>query len=181
MSDRRLEALRRKVASVASPAMRRALSDALAAEALKLVDDGFDQGRDPYGKAWKPLKSRSGKPLLDTGRMRSAFTSRTTEDGFTLSATVRNNDPKYDANIVGVHQHGATIRPKYAKALRFQVRGAPTKGNKRGATSWVTTKKVVVPRRTMVPEQQYGGIGKPWGDALAAEADAAIRDFMSES
>ena len=94
---------------------------------------------------------------------------------------VRNNDPKYDANIVATHQYGATIRPKYAKALRFQVRGAPKGKNKRGAQSWVVTKKVVVPRRTMVPEAQFGGIGKPWGDALALEADAVIRDIVGES
>lgn len=180
MSDRRLEALRRKVASVASSAMRQALSDALAAEALKLIDDGFDKSRDPYGKRWASLKSRTGKPLLDTGRMRSSFSQSSTVDGFRIFANVRNTDPKYDANIVGVHQHGATIVPKYAKALRFQVRGAPSKSNKRGKQSWVTAKKVEIPRRTMVPEAQYGGIGKTWGDALATEADAAIRDFMGE-
>lgn len=180
MSDQRLDELRRRMESLASPAMRRALSDALAAESLKLVDDGFDRSRDPYGKAWAPLKSRSGKPLLDTGRMRSAFTQRSSVDGYVLSALVRNTDPKYDANIVRVHQHGATIQPKYAKHLRFAVRGAPTGANKRGAQRWVTTDKVEIPRRTMVPEAQYGGIGDVWGQALAAEADAAVRDFMGQ-
>ncbi len=181
MSDKQLDALRKRMEALASPAMRRAMADALAAEALKLIDDGFDQSRDPYGKRWKSLTSRTGKPLLDTGRMRSAFNAHANEQGFTVDALVRNNDPKYDANIVATHQHGATIRPKYAKALRFQVRGAPTKSNKRGKQSWVVTKKVEIPRRTMVPEAQYGGIGKPWGDALGLEADAVIRDIVGES
>lgn len=175
----KIETLTKRIAKLSDPAaFNRIASDAFAAESLKLIDDGFAKSRDPYGKRWKGLTSRTGMPLLDTGRMRSAFNARVTASGYVIDVLVRNNDPKYDANIVATHQYGATIRPKYAKHLRFAVRGAPTKSNKRGKKSWVVTDKAVIPQRIMVPEQQFGGWGPVWTKALEIEADGIMRDFM---
>jgi hypothetical protein len=178
----KLETLAKRIAKLADPGDRASFhaiaSTAFAAESLKLIDDGFYKSRDPYGKPWTPLTSRQGKPLTDTGRMAAAFNARVTPTGYVINVLVRNNDPKYDANIVATHQYGATIRPKYAKALRFAVRGPSTKSNKRGKQSWVVTKKVVIPRRTMVPEPQFGGWGPIWTKALNVEADGIMRDFM---
>ena len=36
------------------------------------IAQNFNEGRDPNGVPWKPLKYRSGQPLLLTGRMASA-------------------------------------------------------------------------------------------------------------
>ena len=182
MATSALEKLADRIAKIGSAgggaSMLMKANYAFAAESLKLIDDGFYKSRDPYGKRWTPLTSRQGKPLLDTGRMAAAFNARVTADGYVIDVLVRNNDPKYDANIVATHQYGATIRPKYAKHLRFAVRGGPVGKNKRGAKSWVITDKAVIPQRIMVPEQQFGGWGKVWTKALEIEADGIMRDFM---
>lgn len=47
-----------------------------------LIQEGFDQGTDPYGRPWKPLAPstiarrpwRGPPPLTDTGKMRDAVT-----------------------------------------------------------------------------------------------------------
>lgn len=182
VATNQLETLQKRIAKLANPGDRASFhaiaSTAFAAESLKLIDDGFYKSRDPYGKQWKALTSRQGRPLLDTGLMAAAFNAKVTADGYVIDALYRNNDPKYDANIIATHQYGATIRPRYAKRLRFQVRGPSTKSNKRGKQSWVVTDKVVIPRRTMVPEQQFGGWGPIWSKALEIEADGIMRDFM---
>ena len=54
-------------------------------EALKIargrlaakIQEGFDKSRSPYGTAWAPISHRVGKPLIDTGRLRSRISSRT--------------------------------------------------------------------------------------------------------
>src|SRR5207249_12102559 len=72
---------------------------------------GFRESRDPYGVPWAPLKLRiGGKPLLHRGRLRSSITkSDVTASGFRLGSNLI---------YARVHQYGATIRPKRAKALR---------------------------------------------------------------
>ena len=42
---------------------------------FKDITDHFNRSESPSGK-WKPLKSRKGKPLMDTGRLRMAFSFR---------------------------------------------------------------------------------------------------------
>jgi phage gpG-like protein len=81
---------------------------AMAAEASDLVAEGFRQSTAPSGTPWRPLaKARarnrrrgdSGKPLLDTGRLRASVTTapRISGDGFVITA-----DPIYAAT----HQYG---------------------------------------------------------------------------
>jgi phage gpG-like protein len=74
---------------------------------LLLTDsrDCFNTGTDPDGKAWAPLKSRRGRPLLDTGRLRGAVTARV--EG--ARAVVSNNTP-----YAGYHQGGTRRAPRRA-------------------------------------------------------------------
>lgn len=58
---------------LASKRFRSQMSRKLAAACLELAYDGFDRSIDPYGKRWKNPKYRSGKPLLDTGRLRASI------------------------------------------------------------------------------------------------------------
>lgn len=37
---------------------------------------GFEQGADPEGKRWEPLKYRKGRPLMDTGALRGSIIAR---------------------------------------------------------------------------------------------------------
>jgi phage gpG-like protein len=158
---RGLEDLRRRMAAVASPGLRRDIAANCAEAAVKLIDDGFRTSTDPYGKPWAPLKSRVGKPLLDTRtHLQGRLAPRVTGSGFTISTS-----------FVGapVHQYGATIKAKTAvyrfggagsagqdmvtagkPMLRFKVGGRGKKGR------WVSKEQVTIPRRQYMPEDYAG-------------------------
>lgn len=158
---------------------RLGLATNLAEESRTQVIFGFRNSVDPYGNPWKPLRSRDGQPLRDSGRLQNSVSARphVTERGFTISTGV-----KYAA----VHQYGATIRAKNATItiggagsdgqdmvtfgkpmLRFRVGGARprTKGR------WVAKAQVTVPRRQFIPE---GDVGPRWGGALDSAAEAYV-------
>lgn len=96
----------------------------------------FTESATPTGKAWAPLTSRQGQPLLDTGRLRNSITHLV--QGNTLE--IGTNWP-----WAHVHQFGAEIVPVRAKLLRFTVGGA------RGRDRVVFAKKVVIPARPFLP------------------------------
>lgn len=56
----------------------------LGAEALELVDEGFEAGRDPSGRAWAPPRYRSGPPLQRSGRLRGSFVLVLRSHGFEI-------------------------------------------------------------------------------------------------
>jgi phage gpG-like protein len=97
----KLAKLQAKVKTLASDDRRIRLANVMGAAAVTEVQLGFRETRDPYGRAWAPLLLRQGgKPLLDTGRLRSSYSYQASMRGFTLGT-----------NFIGagVHQHGATI------------------------------------------------------------------------
>jgi len=69
----------------------------------------------------------SGKPGVISGHLRRSIQGRSNKEKGTLSS-----DVIYSA----VHEYGAIITPKKAKALRFKI-----------GDRWVTTQKVVIPKR----------------------------------
>lgn len=77
-----LQRLRRAVADP-TPAHRE-----IGRRLLTRVQMGFRQSVDPYGTAWAPLKTRRGKPLIDTGRLRASFTFRADAGGVTVGTNV---------------------------------------------------------------------------------------------
>ncbi len=163
-----LDDLRARVAKIATPSGRHAITRNLADEASKLLSDEFKQSHDPYGNPWAPLTSRTGNPLLDTGtNLRDSLGPVSTPEGFTVSTA-----------FIGapVHQYGATIRPKHAKALAFRTRGKPSKSNPRGKVSdLVFAGEVTIPRRQFMPE---GDVGPIWKKGLEDAADDAMRDLL---
>lgn len=157
----KLAALQRKVKRLATSDTRVRLANVMGAAALTEVQLGFRESRDPYGNAWEPLRLRAGgKPLLDTGRLRSSFSYQARVAGFTIGT-----------NFIGakVHQYGAVIEPKQAKWLRYQGK---IHGRSRRTTGWIFSKRSVIPRRQMVPE---GRLGPIWSQALNETA----KRFMS--
>ncbi len=75
----------------------------MADEALTLVADGFKEERAPDGKAWQKLKTRKGKILQDTGRLKASWHRvRVSRAGFTIAAGVE---------YAAFHQHGARNLP----------------------------------------------------------------------
>jgi phage gpG-like protein len=169
-----LRDLKRRIAGVEKPRFRRQLVKGLAEEARTQVHFGFQRAEDPEGAAWKPLRSRVGQPLRDTGRLLNSIATRAYPNGFTVSTQV-----KYAAT----HQYGATITAKNPTLrsgragaddqdmvstgrpmLRFRVGGARPRRNGK----WVSADSVKIPRRRFIPE---GSIGLRWVSALEGEAE----------
>lgn len=143
---------------------------------------GVRVGKDPYGKSWVPLTSRSGQPLRRTGNniQRSWTAGGETPDTFKFGSRFK---------YLATHQYGAVIRAKNGRSLRFWVEGATAaqhiradsrftrkgreiKGKilirKGQATQYnqVFVQKVTIPRRQLVPEMDTGGLGKRWLSAF---------------
>jgi phage gpG-like protein len=162
--------LRRRIAAFEDGRVMRRISKACAEEARTQVSESFERGVDPYDNPWAPLTSRTGEPLRDTGRFMNSFTATSERDFFTVST-----------NFVGaaVHQYGATIKPKIADALFFEVEGgfriAGARGKRlkkpRAFISWIMTKKVTIPRRQYIPE---GRESSRWSHAIEAAVDLVV-------
>lgn len=151
-----------------SPAAQAELAQRLGATAQKLVADEFRHSKDPYGKAWKPLALRVGKPLLDTGRMRNSVTTQPYGRGFRLTIATQ---------YAGTHQYGATITPKNpGGSLRFKVESR-AKGRKT-TSRWFFLKKAVIPRRQMIPMSSTGGLGPIWGKAFKDTAKRFVQQKL---
>jgi phage gpG-like protein len=148
-----------KIRQLSGAGFREPMAQRLGAAAIAEVRREFDEGRDPYGVAWKPPVLRQGEPLRDTGRLNNSFVARSTADGFSVASNVR---------YLAVHQDGATIEPVNAPKLKFRTRG-------RGGR-WYTLDRAVIPRRQIIPTQERG-LGS-WGDALNREADRGMRDYL---
>lgn len=149
----KLARLQAQIKKLASDDVRMKFANIMGAEAVTQVQLGFRESRDPYGAPWRELALRpGGKPLEDTGRLRSSFSYRVSLGRFELGT-----------NFIGarVHQYGATISPKKGKFLRFQAK--VFSGNRRKASLFIFAKKVVIPRRQMVPE---GHLGPIWSKAF---------------
>ena len=152
---RGLNDLKRRLQRLVGEGFSEELADVLGSTALKQVDDGFRNSRNPYGEAWKPLALRQGKPMLDTGSMAASANYQPTRNGFRI------NIPKKQAMLL---HHGGVVRPVSAPALRFKVRGG----------GWYTLKRVVIPSRLMVPVRSRG-LGSIWGHAFDRAAAAFLR------
>lgn len=160
----KLARLQSQVKNLVSDDLKLRLANVVGAAALTELQLGFRESRNPYGQAWAPLQLRKGgKPLLDTGRMRSSFSYQPSRSGFRIGT-----------NFIGakVHQYGATITPKRAKFLRFRGK---IHGRTRRTTPWIFAKSVTIPRRQMVPE---GRLGERWSKAINDSATRFLSRIM---
>ena len=161
-ATRRAQQLARGLQQIGSARGRTTLQKRLGETAITQAALGVRQGRDPYGKAWKPLTSRTGRPLRKTGNniQRSWTAGGETPDNFVFGSRFA---------YLATHQYGAIIKPVHAKMLRFRVEVARRvswrNGRARigGAVNQVVyALQVEIPRRQLVPEQNTGGIGPIW-------------------
>lgn len=176
-----LERWRRRVSSVARAGFRSELAQVLGATAMKQVADEFRQSRDPYGAPWAALRSRKGKPLLDTGRMAGSVNVQPQADGFLLNIPT---------SYAPVHQYGAQVAPHSRigkrtlwhnpKTGRIVARTTRLKLVVESSFSRQTYGKgITIPRRQMVPERATGGLGSIWGRAFSRETSRFVRLRMS--
>ena len=152
-----LDALRGRIKALGSPAFKAERAQVLGAAAVKQVADCLRDSRDPYGEAYKPLTSRDGIPLRQTGQLFNSTHDIQTSDGFQVVV---------DAHHPKTHNYGAVIKPITARALFFMVRGVKA-----------FAKMVTIPKRQMVPDAARG-LGTIWSKAFADEDAALVRRHM---
>ena len=101
-------ALRTAVKAVGKP---KPLMQSVARIIKTRIQLAFRGERDPYGVPWKPLKSRQGQILTDTGRLSRSWNTRVTDTSAEVGTNVR---------YAAYHQFGT----KHVPARPF----LPTKG-----------------------------------------------------
>lgn len=126
---------------------------------------GFRTRTDPWGHPWKPLTSRDGEPLQDTGALRSSIQQPggvESEGLDTIVMTARKTGTwkGEEANIAAVHQYGATIHPRPDNLMGLLL--WTDKNGKHAAT------QVIIPARPFLPTPEQGGMPDSWMDELQA-------------
>ena len=124
------------------------------------VHDSFEHGQAPDGAPWKPLKSRQGQILVDSGRMLASVGRAFGDDWVEVGAA---------AAYAAAHQFGArtgprTIRPRNKRALFWP--GA------RHPVSAVRHPGSVIPARPFIPDEQ----SLDW-----PEIEFILRKFIEEA
>jgi phage virion morphogenesis protein len=77
------------------------------------LSNEFDNSTDPYGYPWHPINHRIGKPLVDTGNLRSSYRLQIASSGDTIAIEISTHC-KYAA----VHQFGGKKRTKRGRFTR---------------------------------------------------------------
>lgn len=178
MSTTALRGLRDRLAGMSGPPFRAKLAQLCGAAALKLVADEFRGSHAPDGATWAKLKSRSGKPLMDTGRLRASFATVPTADGFRIWTAVA---------YAGYHQFGTRPRRVASRVAKQDKRGRfISQGTREVESKTFAGKKTRagflvrirahqnngIPARPMVPTG--GALPPPWRDAMAREIKRAV-------
>ena len=109
--------------------------EAMAKEAVRLSKEGFAKSQNPYGKPWRPLKYRAGKPLVLTGAL-SGFTYRVTDKGFIVYAGAKYFDFHQYVQF-GLQKIGSVMTP--LAMLSVKKKPSPFMSTHPLALCWCTT------------------------------------------
>ena len=134
-----------------STALRGGALKAIAAGLVEETQSRFERGAGPDGAAWAGLNPAYAAIKRGPGILReSRMLQRSITSQVSGSRILVGSNRVYAA----VHQFGATIKPKNAKALVFRLR--PTgKGKGKGGNSGLVMAKSVT-----IPARPYLGFGK---------------------
>ncbi len=122
-------------------------------EALSLVQEGLQLGVDVNGRPFKPV-ARSGRPLLDTGRLRNSIRLVASSRSFRLVSPLK---------YARLQNQGGVVKAKRGGYLKFKVNG-----------KWVQVRQVRIARRQYMP---FGGeMPRRWAVRVRA---AALRGARS--
>lgn len=138
-----------------------AILDGMGRALSNFVRFGFKTSRSPWGVPWQPLKHRQGQPLRDTGHLQASITHFVQGDTVEIGTNIQKHPP--------VHQFGAVITPKVAKALRFVVGGRV-----------VFAKSVTIPSRPFLPIRAGGMVDLPqaWEQAVVNDIKAKLERLL---
>lgn len=159
----------KKVGNLAGQNAMTAVSSALADATLELVDEGFEQEREPSGKPWPGKVFPNGKGILDgVGRLRKSFRKKQVSSrGFTVSS----NDPKFIWHQGGTGIYGPRkrrIRPLKKKTLAWKV----------GGKSFFARSVEGAPKRKMLPDPG-GRVPAHWTRRLSQRAKLRLREIFN--
>jgi phage virion morphogenesis protein len=164
-----------------SKTWKRELFRSLAEEAQDLVNDAFEQSRDPYGASWPASEQRRrgkgergvtrrgrGQILRDTNRLYSSIHSRPSASGFVISTNVP---------YAAIHNFGGKVSLAERTELRaYKVTGRDkrtrvslfgTKARRKVVTAvHAKARTVTVPRRMFIPPAD--NMGPVWTERLTA-------------
>lgn len=136
--------------------------DAIGGELLKRVQLGFRNSQSPEGVPWAPLKKRTGKPLVDSSRLRDSITYIVNGDSGSVGTNVI-----YAAihNFGGDIQHAARSQQAYFKKGKDGISNKFVKKNRSNFSQWVTigAHSVTIPARSFLPT---GELPSPWRDSI---------------
>ena len=144
----------RQLEQLATPDLRRKLSQQLGGVMIRLINDQIDRGVDPYGL---DLKRRTDGVLPLQG-LKNTFTASFDEGRARVSSS-----KWYSA----VHQKGWTIAAQNAPYLRFRLPNG----------AWVSRQSIKIPQRMMVPTEELG-LGSTWSTALIEKTTRFLRDHL---
>lgn len=158
-----LERFAAKIESAGRDSTMRILGEQLAEETIELIKQGFETSTDPYGKPWEKLQVREGKPLEDTGGLKTSWhTANVGPRGFTVESG--KDYAVYHQKGTGIHGPSKQpIRPVRAKALRIPGVGY----RKQVAGS---------PKRRMVPDA--GRLSARWRRQLVEAATETLSELF---
>lgn len=118
-----LSRLEKKIKQFSSPEkLLRSTREAMAREALALSKKGFSTSTAPDGSRWRALKTRSGRPLFDTGAL-SNFSYSLTSNGFVLYAGA----PYFVHHQYGAPRAKLPARPMVPTSENWGTWSAPMK------------------------------------------------------
>ena len=137
--------------------------DAIGADVLKRVQMSFRNSQSPEGVAWEKLKSRNGKPLLDSGRLSNSINYDTTSDAVNIGTNVI---------YAAVHQFGHTFdRKSREHTLHFKQGKDGSVGNKfvKAHKSNFAQKVTIGAHKLTIPARPYlptNGLPAPWQESI---------------
>lgn len=114
----------------------------------------FEREVDPDGNPWPPslrAQLEGGRTLTDTARLSQSITHQADRQGVSVGT---------DVIYAGVHQLGAVIRPRSARALRYRLPGG---------LGFRSSAEVTIPARPFlgVDQDDETEISEIWGEFVA--------------
>jgi hypothetical protein len=200
-----LNGLIKRIEKIGKPAALERLSDNLAEQALDLIEEGFANERDPYGKPWAPKVFGDGRQILvgKSTQLRRGFHRKVVAStGFRVGPSATAKYAKWIQSGTGLYgPRKQKIRPINAKALIFYAEGFISLKVASSLRKYMSSAFAVNPRaakkvfkrelgkgskmfvrtvkgmkpRKMVPEK--GNLPASWGEAMR---DIAEKWFESE-